>query len=429
MRVLLAIMPSPTHLHPYVPLAWALQGAGHDVRVASYPDMTGTITDAGLLAVGLGDPVDLGAAVQGCAADVRLDHIVDPLATGSADPELWKLIRLYLMSPFWLHYAAEPAEGTRPIVDDLVDFVRSWQPDLVVWDPMFFPAAVAARAVGAAHVRMLWGPDYFAWTRQAYRRALADPNSAVDTDLMSELMMPTLARFGLEFDEELLIGAHTVDPMPASMRLPVDIPYLPVRRVPFTGVGTLPDWLREPAKRQRVCLSLGVSTRQHFDKNRGLPMADLLDMVADLDVELVATLNADQLASVTTVPDNVRLIDYVPLNLLLPTCSAIIHHGGGGTFAAAAAHRVPQLVTARTSGQSADVARFVEERGAGLVGPDIDSPRFSADLVKEKLVRILAERSFRAGAAALHAEMAAMPSPHDLVPRLEELAAWAARQR
>jgi UDP:flavonoid glycosyltransferase YjiC (YdhE family) len=70
-----------------------------------------------------------------------------------------------------------------------------------------------------------------------------------------------------------------------------------------------------------------------------------------------------------------------------------------------------------------DVARFVEQRGAGLIGPDIDSPQFSADVVKEKLVRILAEPSFREGAAALHAEMAAMPSPHDLVGRLERLAA------
>jgi glycosyltransferase (activator-dependent family) len=423
MRVLLAIMPSPTHLHPYVPLAWALQGAGHEVRVASYPDMTGTITDAGLLAVGLGDPVDLGESVRGCAADERLDAIIDPLAEGSDDPGLWKLIRLYLMSPFWLHYAAEPAEGTRRITDDLVDFTRSWQPDLVVWDPMFFPAAIAARATGAAHVRMLWGPDYFAWTRQAYRAALASPESTVDEDLMVELMAPVLARYDLEFGEDLLVGQYTVDPMPASMRLPVDLDYIPVRRVPFTGVGALPDWLREPVKRPRVCLSLGVSTRQHFDKNRGLPMADLLDMVADLDVELVATLNADQLAAVTSVPDNVRLIDYVPLNLLLPTCSAIIHHGGGGTFAAAAAHQVPQLVTARASGQSMDVARFVEQRGAGLIGPDIDSPQFSADVVKEKLVRILAEPSFREGAAALHAEMAAMPSPHDLVGRLERLAA------
>jgi glycosyltransferase (activator-dependent family) len=427
MRVLLAIMPSPTHLHPYVPIAWALQGAGHEVRVASYPDMVDTITDAGLLAVGLGDPVDLGAAVRGCAEDSRLDRIIDPLAAGSDDPGLWKLIRLYLMSPFWMHYADEPREGARPIVDDLIEFARSWQPDLVLWDPMFFPAAVAARVTDAAHVRMLWGPDYFAWTRERYRAALVEPECTVDTDLMVELMAPTLSRLGLDFSEDLLIGERTVDPMPTSMRLPVGIDYLPVRRVPFTGVGALPDWLLEPVKRPRVCLSLGVSTRQHFDKNRGLPMADLLDIVADLDVELVATLNADQLASVTNVPDNVRLIDYVPLNLLLPTCSAIIHHGGGGTFAAAAAHQVPQLVTARASGQSMDVARFVEQRGAGLIGPDIDSPQFSADVVKEKLVRILDDPSFQRGAAALRTEIQAMPSPNDLVAELELLAARRSR--
>ncbi|MGW3186098.1 activator-dependent family glycosyltransferase [Kitasatospora sp. NPDC001119] len=424
MRVLLAVMPSPTHLHPFVPLAWALQGAGHQVRVASGPEMIDTITAAGLTAVAVGSVADLGAAVRGCAEDQTLDRIIDPLAEGAEDPGLWKLIRLYLMSPFWMHFPAEVStDGPRPMVDDLVQFARAWQPDLVLWDPMCFPAAIAARASGAAHARLLWGPDYFAWTRERFLERLRAPEMEPAEDLMARMTEPTLQRFGIEFDEELLVGQWTVDPMPERMRLPVDLPYLPVRRVPYTGVAAVPEWLYEAPDRPRVCLTLGVSTREHFDKNGGLPMAELLRMVSDLDVELVATLNTDQLAAVGDLPKNVRVIDYVPLDLLLPTCSAVIHHGGGGTFAAAAAHQVPQLVCARASGQSMDVARYVEDRGAGLVGPDIDGDQFPVSEVRERLVRLLQEPSFRHGAADLYQELLATPSPNDLVPLLEKLTA------
>jgi hypothetical protein len=40
----------------------------------------------------------------------------------------------------------------------------------------------------------------------------------------------------------------------------------------------------------------------------------------------------------------VRVVDFVPLNALLPTCSAVVHHGGSGTFAAVLEHGVPQLI-------------------------------------------------------------------------------------
>jgi L-rhodinosyltransferase/glycosyltransferase len=424
MRVLFAVMPSPTHLHPFVPLAWALQGAGHDVCVASHPDMAGTITEAGLTAVALGDPVDLGGAVDACAADQRLDPVIDPLVD-PAEAGLWKVIRNVLMSPFWMHYhAGAPRPGENPFTDALVSFARNWEPDLVLWDPMCFAGAIAARASGAAHARLLWAPDYFAWTRSKYRTWLADPTAGQPReDLMADLMAPTLERFGLAFGEDLLVGQWSLDPMPADMRLPVDHEYIPVRRVPYTGAQTVPEWLHERPRTTRVCLSLGVSTRTFFGKDSKLPMAELFDAVAGMDVEMVATLNADQLASVRHVPGNIRTVDYVPLNQLLPSCSAIIHHGSGGTFAAAVAHRTPQLVASRPTGQSMDIARFVEKRGAGLVATDLESDDFSASEMRDQLERILREPSFQAGADALRDEIARMPSPNDVVPVLEELTA------
>lgn len=52
-----------------------------------------------------------------------------------------------------------------PYAADLVDFAKAWQPDLVLWDPVFPAGAVAAKVSGAAHGRFLgscldW-PAYF----------------------------------------------------------------------------------------------------------------------------------------------------------------------------------------------------------------------------------------------------------------------------
>ncbi|WP_342778498.1 nucleotide disphospho-sugar-binding domain-containing protein, partial [Herbidospora galbida] len=57
--------------------------------------------------------------------------------------------------------------------------------------------------------------------------------------------------------------------------------------------------------------------------------------------------------------------------------------------------------------------------GAGLA---LDSGAAGDALVRDTLARLLAEPSFAARAADLRDEMLALPTPHQLVPKLEELA-------
>src|SRR5687767_8753910 len=56
MRVLFTVYPSFAHLYPLVPYAWALQSAGHEVRVASHGSFAASIASTGLTPVSLGDP-------------------------------------------------------------------------------------------------------------------------------------------------------------------------------------------------------------------------------------------------------------------------------------------------------------------------------------------------------------------------------------
>ncbi|MFC8850071.1 MULTISPECIES: nucleotide disphospho-sugar-binding domain-containing protein [unclassified Micromonospora] len=412
MRVLFVTFPATAHLFPIVPLAWALQSAGHEVLVASHSgvvetDMTATIAGTGLTPVPLGARTELPALARINAATDQSNR--PTLALDPDDGGDWERTRSYLVGLFSLYYPAPEAGQRWPMADALVEFARSWRPDLVLWDPLCPPAAIAARACGAAHARVLWGRDHLAWMRERAVRAGG-------TDPLVEWLRPLLDRYGDTFDEEVLAGQWTLDLVPERLRLPADRRYVPVRRVPYTG-GGLPDWLAGPPSRPRVCLTLGVSTRKLFSEHQGFSVRELLALVADLDVELVATLNDAQLAGAGELPPNVRVVEYLPLTLLLPTCAAVIHHGGGGTYAAAVAHQVPQLILPVPKWDETATARYVVERGAGL---RVDEP-FTVTDVRAALLRLLREPRFRDGARSLHRDMLATPSPVATVPVLERL--------
>ncbi|NLU67855.1 activator-dependent family glycosyltransferase [Streptomyces sp. HNM0574] len=420
MRVLLTIIPAVSHLKQVVPVAWALQSAGHEVRVASNPEMAEAIVAAGLHAVPLGEEEDLAAMVGAAGTDPRLGDVIDAMDLEADDHDRRIALRNYLLAPFALHYPAEePPPGSRPFVDELVEFARSWRPDLVLWDGLWFPAPVAARACGAAQGRLLWGLDHVGWARQRLLERLRLPDSGPREDLMAAMMRPTLRRLGVDFDEELLTGQWSIDPTPSGMRLPVDLRYVSMRWVPYNGAAAVPGWLRKPPERPRVCLTLGVSEREFFADSIPLISA-LLEAAAASDIEVVATLDRAQLAEVGTLPGNVRAVDYLPLSQLLPSCSAIIHHGGSGSFASALTHRVPQLVIPKAGGDYANLAQHAAGYGAGIA---LDRTGLTAERVTAALFRLLNEPAFQEGADALHADQLAAPSPAELVPVLEKLAA------
>ncbi|UQX05463.1 activator-dependent family glycosyltransferase [Streptomyces sp. RerS4] len=412
MRVLFAVFPAIAHVQPIVPLAWALQNAGHEVRVAIHPDATHLVTDAGLPAVPLGARHKLAGVVEFNSNYDRLDTLDDGLSLDSEDGRRWEAQWEMMRNVLSVY---------NPVLPDLVDLTRRWKPDLVVWDPFCVAAGVAAAVGGAAHARFLWGRDNVAWLRAKSLEHQAAQGLAPEDDPLSAMMSGLLAPYGLKYEEEHLLGQWTIDPMPAGLRLPLDLPYIGVRRIPYNGAAALPAWVHEPPARPRVCLTLGVGGRgRQLFRESGTSFARVVEAIAGLDVELVATVGAGERDSLGEVPDNVRLVDYLPLSQLLPTCSAIIHHGGGGTFAASVASRVPQLVTPMPFWGEAATARYVQDSGAGLV---LTHDEFTPEALRTALSRLLDEPSFQDGAASLHREMRDTPSPADLVPVLEELTA------
>ncbi|MFI9505149.1 activator-dependent family glycosyltransferase [Nocardia sp. NPDC052566] len=420
MKVVLTCFAAPTHFYSMVPLAWALRAAGHEVRVVSQAAMAPTITGAGLTAVTAGAaewygdqhaPDLLNAIFPGCLDQVRdFDY---------ASTDTWTHTGLLALE----HMASSAMFATMnddQMVDDMVAFARDWRPDLVISETYTFAGSIAARLVGAAYARFTWGPDVALRARQALLRMSAELPACHREDPTAEWLSNTLGRHGSFFDEKVITGQFTVDVTPPGMRLDTGLHYESMRYVPYNGPAVVPDWLHTSAERRRVCLTLGVTDRSHgqidhLDAVLGaLSPVELFDAVADLDCEVIATLDPERLS--IPVPDNVRAVGFVPLSDLLPTCSAVVHHGGSGTRSTAEVHGVPQLMVAE--GWDVVRGRGIEAAGAGLCVP---VEELTAEILRDKLCALLKDPSFAEAARRLRDEIHTLPTPAALVPRLEAL--------
>ncbi|MBA9050686.1 MULTISPECIES: activator-dependent family glycosyltransferase [Streptomyces] len=418
MRIVFSAMTSKTHFYPLVPLAWACRAAGHEVRVVGSPGLTDITTAAGLTAVPVGEDVDLVGHMSAVGEDmIKYVRSLDFTDAGLQNAGWNHVLGMQTALTPNLYGLMTPDS----LIDGMVDFCRSWQPDLLIWEPLTFAAPIAARVTGAAHARLLWGPDVVTKSRRAFLDLRDRQEPEHREDPFAEWVEWHLDRHGVAtgrgFDEELATGQWTIDPVPASMRLDLGLPTVGMRYVDYNGPSVVPEWLHEPPARRRVALTLGVSGR---DSGVEVITTDqILDAVAGIDAEFVATLDAHQLESVAHVPDNVRAVDFVPMHALLPTCDAVVHHGGPGTWHTAAIHGVPQVMM--PVGWDTDLrARGTVDSGMGLAVPLAE---LTADRFRESVVRVLEEAEFREGAAKVRDEILSEPAPTEVVAVLEKMTA------
>src|SRR6266511_3450779 len=394
MRVAFALWPAPAHLYPFVPLAWALRAAGHEVMFLSHPSIGADVVASGLpfkeMCSEAQMPTPVGPVAEWPEAREEMDRITDAPDIPAEDRRGWRVIAHGFLPSMWdfTPFQGSPADPM-PAMDGTVAFFREWKPDLVVWDPCVPGTAVAARVVGAAQVR-LSGTDFNGWFQDTFTRLTAGPGAPQLPNPFAETVRPMADRYGVPIDHDLLYGEWTIDHVPRGMNFPVDTRRIPMRWIPYTAQSVTPDWMY-PVRRPRVAV----------------------------------TLDETQLAKVAEIPDNVRAIEYVPLDQLMQTSSLLIHHGGIGTMATAGYVGVPQLIVGPGSTSSTGyklwsvTGGYVTSFGAGEV---MDFTERSAQILRDQIERVLKDPSFTAGAALLRRDLMAVPSPSDIVPTLEKVA-------
>ncbi len=152
--------------------------------------------------------------------------------------------------------------------------------------------------------------------------------------------------------------------------------------------------------------------------NDAQPLCVAVEALRDLDVRGLVTVGpqADP-AVVGAQPAHVRVERYVPQTLVLPHCDVIVSHAGSGTVLAALALGLPQVCLPRGADQFLNAAA-VSSAGVGI---SFTPGERDVDAVRDAIVRVLDDASFRESAGRVRSSIASMPSPDDVAERLEAL--------
>ena len=99
---------------------------------------------------------------------------------------------------------------------------------------------------------------------------------------------------------------------------------------------------------------------------------------------------------------------------MLPHCAAVVSHAGSGTFLAAITRGLPQVLIPQGADQFLNAAAG-EASGACIV---IEPGDATVERVRDAARRLLDDPAFRAAAAHVSEEIAAMPAPEAVVVEL-----------
>ncbi len=388
MKVLFLTSPGFGHNLPVVTLAWALRAAGHDVvlgTAGATPTNLPWLARSGLPVVEVATVAQITEVYRAGTEDVGLG--------GLSDKELRAMARRAAGTP---HHEVDRPFGalSAAMADGAVEFARWWRPDLVVHSRLQGAGPLVAAKLGVPAVEH---SDGLTSSREIAVKLAAELDDVYRRHGVA----------GFPDRHELLNIA------PPSM-VASDRGHA-MRHVPYHGGIVLPEWLRRTPDRPRITITMGSILPMLWPRLR--PLRWVADVAAGVDAEFVLALAGADPSVLGPLPANVRAVaEWLPVDALAATTNAMIHHGGSGSMMAALAAGVPQLVLPFVGDEFGN-ARAVVRRGVG-VEIDIDRERVTPAVVRQ----LIDDESLRTAAAEVRAEVAAMPSPADLVPTLTELA-------
>ncbi|HEV2359949.1 MAG TPA: glycosyltransferase [bacterium] len=368
MRWLFTSFPAYGHFHPMAPLALAARDAGHDVLVASGPDLARWAKSCGMES----SPVGLEQADALLIAHTRY-------------PDDWAA---HMFTDVWVGSA----------LPDLLALSASWRPELVVNEELEYSGVLLAAILGIPCVTHSWHEPV--WPSEARRRA-------------RHLLTPVWAEH-LPVRQVRATGEIYLDACPAPLQsdeIGEIEGVFQVRPVAFDGPPVdAPVWLAD-LPRPTVYATLG--TVPVFSTPERLRL--IVDAVAPIVGAVVVTTGPNPVEALGDIAPNVRATPYLPQSLLLDRVDLVISQGGAGGTLGALLYGLPHLLLPLGRQSQLRLARSIQQTGAGLsLDPDEQDPTS----IRAAAAELLQNPIYRAAATRVGRELHNRPSPAEVVAML-----------
>jgi UDP:flavonoid glycosyltransferase YjiC (YdhE family) len=383
-RALFSCVSAYGHFHPLLPLARALDDAGHEVAFAVAASFAPRVEAAGFSV--------LPAGIDQAERAARLAPVLEQLETLPFDQR-----RTLAFNGNFSRIDA-PAK-----LEELRAAAGAWKPDLLVHDPCDLAGPIVAAELRIPSANHSFGrviplavlERAEVETAPLWRAAGLEPD-------------PFAGEFrGLYLD--ICPPSFQTGTFPAGARVQ------PLRPVFEPDPGdTLPDSVETLPERPTVYVTLGTV---HNDLR---VFRVLLAAIDGLECNAIVTIGRENDPSaLEPLPENVVVERYIPQALLLPRCDAVVSHGGSGSLLATLAAGLPMLLVPQGADQFENAAHAAQIGAAKVLLPN----ELTEDAVRAAVAGLLEDQSYRESAARVAAEIAAMPPPEELVPVLVEIAA------
>ena len=384
MRVLFAAPGAFGHINPMVPLARAMQRAGHEVRWVTSARLCTALAALGFDA----DPGGLEIEERHAEYKRRFPHEADLPADE----------RRALMFPTLFGAIGAPAT-----LAPLTAAASAFGPDVLVHDAAEFASALVAATRGIPHVTHSFG-------------AVVPPSMV---HAAGEHMAPLWEQAGLAPQEYGGSYQHLYVDIYPPMLQTADMSHVPtIQQMRPDGIDRSPD--DELPLRLRDLDGPLVYATFGTVFNPTAVFGPIIETARELDATVVVTVGpAGDPAALGDVPPNVVVERYIPQSLLLDRCRLVISHAGSGTFLGALTAGVPQLCLPQAADQFANAAA-IERIGAGIA---LAPAAATDESVSTGVAELLGTDSFATAARVASAAIAGMPSPEVVVGRIEQLTA------
>lgn len=390
MRTLFTTIPSTGHFHPLVPLARAVEDAGHEVAFAC--------------AESLGPSVR-GAGFRTFAAGLNRD--------GDGDPEFNELkARARRLAPgFEITQLgiADVIYGVRArrMLSGLASVCRVWKPDVIVRDSYEAAGAVVGDLLGIPHASVEIMPLFdLAPMQNAIHlqldRARAEVGLPPDPTMLHRYLT-------LCFAPERLLGDAA---RPATLHL--------FRPSVFDASGDegLPEWVRGLPDRPTIYVTFGTVANVWRSDSIDL-LRRILAGLGDEPMNVLVTVGRDSDPPMLgTQPDHIRVERYVPQSLLLEHCDLCLTHGGFNTLIGVIEAGLPQVLVPLLADNPHNARRCAALELAIVLQPEDVTP----EAVRAAVRAILHEPRYRANVQRVRDEMHRLPGVDAAVGLLETLA-------